>query len=236
MKSPGLAPHFLAATLFLVPARAADQPASPTPEAFRARMLEMFDENKDGRLDEGERAKAKKQGEELGFIPEGPLRAQLMQRFDKNGNGRIDDDERPALQAFMRQRGGSVAMAPSAEPTPAPAQPEKADPVKLALERTIRASMATDPIQRKRFDRDGDGKISHEEWAMARREIQDVLGDGLVLSAMASEEEERKMKAVLEDIAQLRQAPTGTGTKPSGVDETRRSKRVAGEAETAAKK
>ena len=225
MKNPGLAPLLLAATLFLVPVRAAEPMPVQTPEAFRTRMVEMFDENKDGRLDEAERAKARKHAEELAFIPDGPARAQLMQRFDKNGNGRIDDDEQAGVREFLRQRFpgvGPVATVPGAATTPVPAAPEKADPAKLALERTIRAAMATDPVQLKRFDRDGDGKISHEEWAMARREIQDVLGDGLVLTAMATEEEEKKMQAVLKEVALRRLEQENVKVQPVPVDEQRR--------------
>lgn len=234
MKNPGLAPLLLAATLFLVPVRAAEPMPVQTPEAFRARMLEMFDENKDSRLDEAERAKARKHAEELAFIPEGPARAQLMQRFDKNGNGRIDDNEQAGVREFLRQRfpgAGPGAMVPGAATPPVPATPEKADPAKLALERTIRAAMATDPVQLKRFDRDGDGKISHEEWAMARREIQDVLGDGLVLTAMASEEEEKKMQAVMEEISRRSETQNRSATKSSVADEAKRLKAVSAEME-----
>lgn len=236
MKSPaGLAPHLLAATLFLAaaPLRAADAAASGplNPQALRARMLEMFDENKDGRLDEAERAKAQTYAEELGFVPAGPLRAQLMQRFDTNGNGRIDDGERAAVREFLRQRmgGGLASMAAAEAPPPEPAVPEKADPAKLELERTIRAALATDPVQLKRFDRDGDGQISHSEWAMARREIQETLGDGLVLTAMATEEEEKKMKAVVDEVTRRRKEPETTRVAPTPEHEQARLDRVAQE-------
>jgi hypothetical protein len=213
MKSPaGLAPHFFAATLFLAAAAlhaaAAAVSAPLNPPALRARLLELFDENKDGRLDEAERAKATAHAEELGFLPAGPLRAQLMSRFDTNGNGKIDEDERAAVREFLRQRmgGGFGAGLAAADATPvAPPAPEKADPAKLELERTIRAALATDPVQRKRFDRDGDGKISHEEWAMARSEIRETLGDGLVLREMMAEEEARKMKAAAEEVVRQRE-------------------------------
>jgi Ca2+-binding EF-hand superfamily protein len=227
MKSPGLAPLLLVATQFLVPARAAEPAAAPSPQQVRARMLEMFDENKDGRLDEAERAKARKNAEELGFLPEGPLRRQLMQRFDTNGNGTIDDAERAAVREFLRQRFPGAGLTPGEAAPAAPPAPETADPAKLALERTIRAAVATDPVQLKRFDRDGDGQISHAEWAMARREIQDALGDGLVLTAMASEEEEKKMKAVIEEVARRRQEHAGASATP--VDEQRRLEVVARE-------
>lgn len=230
MKSPGLAPLFLAATLFMVPARAAEP---PNLQQLRARMLEQFDENKDGRLDEAERAKAQKHAEELGFLPEGPLRAQLVQRFDRNANGRIDDDERAAVREFLRQRfpGGGFGNMPTADaPPPAPPVPETADPAKLALERTIRAAIATDPVQLKRFDRDRDGQISQAEWAMARPMIQDALGDALVLAAMASEEEEKKMKAVVEEVARRRQEDKN-GVESMPDYEQRRLDRVAKEVE-----
>ncbi|MBL9202412.1 MAG: EF-hand domain-containing protein [Opitutaceae bacterium] len=231
MKSPGLAPLLLAATLFLVPLR---NPAADTPpgmEAFRARMLELFDADGNGRLDPAEQAKARKHAEELGFIPDGPMRRQLMQRFDKNGNGKIDDDEQAAVREFMRQRfpaGGPAKMAPAETPPP---PPETADPAKLALERTIRVALATDPLQLKRFDRDGDGQIGHAEWAMARREIQDTLADGLVLAAMATEEEEKKMKAVIEEVARRREQQPNVKVQPEPAEEQRRLEAVRKEVE-----
>jgi hypothetical protein len=92
--------------------------AAPTPEKFRAQLLELFDRNKDGRLDETERAAAQKFNSERG----GELRDELLKRFDKNGNGRLDDDERPAAQELIRRR---IAERTAATTVPAPA--EKAD-------------------------------------------------------------------------------------------------------------
>jgi hypothetical protein len=235
MKSPaGLAPHFLAATLFLAVAvlRAADAAGSLNPQALRARMLELFDGNNDGRLDETERAKATKYAEELGFLPAGPLRAQAMQRFDTNGNGKIDDAERAAVREFLRQRfpgAGLTNMTPAEAPPAAPPAPEKADPAKLALERLIRLAVATNADQLKRFDRDGDGKISNEEWAMARSEIREVLGDGLVLQAMMAEEEDKRMAAALAEVARRREMADVVARVPE--EEAKRLLAVAAEVE-----
>lgn len=201
MRTSTLSPCLLAATLFLGgPAVAAAAEAPAGRDAFRARMLELFDENKDGRLDPAEQAKARKYAEELGFVPDGPMRRQLMQRFDKNGNGKIDDDEQVAVREFMRQR--MAGNTPAAEtPAPTPPAPETVDPAKLALERTIRVALATDPVQLKRFDRDGDGQLSNEEWAVARKVLHETLGDPLVLRAMTAEDDERKLKELAVEVA-----------------------------------
>jgi Ca2+-binding EF-hand superfamily protein len=64
------------------------------PEGPRARMLEKYDVNKDGKLDASERAamradfKAKHQ----------ERRAEMLARFDTNKDGKLDDGERKVMR------------------------------------------------------------------------------------------------------------------------------------------
>ncbi|MBL9188042.1 MAG: hypothetical protein JNK23_11220 [Opitutaceae bacterium] len=215
MKSPGLAPLLLAATLFIAPTStpAADTPRFP--EAFRARMMEMFDANGDGRLDEAERARAEKFAAERGLSRDpAQMRGEILRRFDKNGNGRIDEDERPAVMEFLRQRGPmAAAPAASAEPVAPAIEIEQPAPGRLALERLIRAAVAADAEQLKRFDADGDGRLSDEEWSMARLEIQQTFNDGVILRATVADEE-KKLSAVAAEVARRREAGVSAPRPP----------------------
>lgn len=177
---------------FLLQPRDAGPPAGP--EAFRRRMLEMFDRNGDGRLDEEERAAAQKFAAERGFGPGGDMRPEVLKRFDRNGNGRIDDDERPALQEFLRGR----LMRP-----PEPVNREQAE--RDALENVLRTAIGGNPAVRRAFDENGDGKLDDVEWAAARKKIAGLLAETLP-PAPGSPEAKRRMEAVAAELARRRQA------------------------------
>lgn len=131
------------------------KPPAPPAEAFRARVLEKFDRNKDGRLDDDERAAAKKFAEENNLRPDGPMRAklakkggpaevmraELLRRFDRDANGKIDD-------------------------------PEMTD-----LEKAVRERFASAPSVRQRYDHNGDGQLDDAEWSAARPRLQQWLNE-----------------------------------------------------------
>lgn len=126
------------------------------------RVVARFDTNQDGKLDDTERAAAKKAvSERLG----GKTREDLIKRFDKNGNGTIDDDERAAAKAAVKKRRGLVA--PVAKAAPAS---------DAEVEKTVRAAIAADATRLQRFDTDQDGKLSDAEWSAARSTIGRMLG------------------------------------------------------------
>jgi Ca2+-binding EF-hand superfamily protein len=137
------------------------KPKRGDPDAMRGRMLEMFDTNKDGKLDDAERTEAKKAGAERG----GAMRDELVKRFDKNGNGKLDGDEREAAASFAKRRVGEKpgASKPSAAATDA------------ALEKAMRTTLEADAAQLQRFDDDKDGKLSDQEWQAARKAIARML-------------------------------------------------------------
>jgi hypothetical protein len=138
MKPSSLAPVLLAATLFLVPALHADEPAadnmgesvesSKASASRQAELLKRFDKNSDGKLDEDEKAAAKEynreqQNERMNKAGE-RLRKNAVAKYDKNGDGKLDDAER--------------------------------------------AEIANDPAVIKRFDKNGDGKLDETEKEAAR--------------------------------------------------------------------
>jgi hypothetical protein len=104
------------------PAAAPSNPARPLAglvpgsEPFRQKMLEMFDKNNDGRLDDAERAEARKYAESHGLGEGGPAaREQMIKRFDKNGDGKLDAAETAEMRKFLQaQRSASKAANPAA--------------------------------------------------------------------------------------------------------------------------
>src|SRR2546426_11470960 len=67
---------------------------------LRQRLVEKFDANKDGKLDEQERAAAK------AFVKDRLLqrKAQIIERFDTNHDGQLSPDERAAARETIRAR------------------------------------------------------------------------------------------------------------------------------------
>ena len=73
---------------------------------FRDGIVKRFDQNGDGRLDDTERAAAKKAGEEM--RAQAKARHQdMLSRFDKDGDGKMGEEERKAMrdawQKFIEQ-------------------------------------------------------------------------------------------------------------------------------------
>jgi Ca2+-binding EF-hand superfamily protein len=165
MKSPGLTPHLLSATLFLVAASAghvsAQETMATTPSAKAAKrgeeLLKRFDKNRDGKLDDDERADAKeemmketidRQMQRVAAVPGGleRFRTQALEMFDKNRDGRLDEEERAAAQKFAESR----------------------TEVKEGMDDLA-----------KRFDQNGDGRIGPEE----RAQIDAYVAELRALSA-----------------------------------------------------
>ena len=105
----------LSATLFL--AAGADAPAASTPAAptdslqpggtMYQELLQRYDTNHDGKLDENELAAAHEQmaaqrleeGKGVGK----KVREELLEKFDKNHNGRLDPEEREAARRYLQE-------------------------------------------------------------------------------------------------------------------------------------
>lgn len=116
MKTLSLVPLCLAATLFLGPAvHAAEQTsdtatrAAPAPGGDRqAAILKRFDKNGDGKLDETEKAEAKREMQKRrgpgGGGGAGKLHDRVLQMYDKNGDGVLDETERAAAVADFENR------------------------------------------------------------------------------------------------------------------------------------
>ncbi len=139
-----------------------------------AEILKRFDTDGDGTLNDKERQAAMKAREEMmkekggatggGRRTPDPARMkELLKRFDKNEDGKLDDTERAAAKEAMvkmregrgdgnRKRGDGADAAPGGD------KPRKPRGDKQEL--------------LEKFDADGDGKLSEDERAKAKEEIQ----------------------------------------------------------------
>ena len=66
----------------------------PNVEAMKARIMEKFDVNKDGQLDDSEKEAIKKDFE----AKAAEAKAKFMEKFDTNKDGQIDDAEKEAIK------------------------------------------------------------------------------------------------------------------------------------------
>jgi Ca2+-binding EF-hand superfamily protein len=86
-------------------------------QGIPAEVLKRFDKDGDGKLNDAERAAAKKAREERGGRPgrpgqpgggggsgDGKLREEILKRFDKDGDGKLNDEERAAAKKAHDER------------------------------------------------------------------------------------------------------------------------------------
>ncbi len=174
---------------------------------FRKQLVERFDKDGDGKLNEQELAAARKEFEKRRAQNGGGQRLnreEFLKKFDKNENGKIDPDERAAVAEFRKKQGPG-------QDRPRPGQ--GGGRLKEAI---------------KRFDADGDGKLSEEERKKARAFFQkqgagrfrelvkkfDKDGDGKL-----NEEERAAMRKFLEENGgksgdRARPRPDGADRRP----------------------
>ena len=75
-----------------------------------AEILKRFDKDGDGKLNDAERAAAKKAHDEKGGRPgqagggDGKHREEIVKRFDKDGDGKLNDQERAAAKKAHDER------------------------------------------------------------------------------------------------------------------------------------
>jgi len=141
-------------------------------------FLQQFDVNKDGVLSDQEKMMAqeamRRQGWNLGVAPGGfPGADQFAKRFDRDGDGKLSPLEAMAAQAaFNRMRGNGINGGIRGGGAPARGvMPQPLMPVAPASKGGGKVS----PLV-KRFDKDGDGKLSKEEKADAQAELKKSKG------------------------------------------------------------
>lgn len=171
------------------------RPGSPE---MRKMMLERFDKDGDGQLNEAERAQAKKAMQKRG--------AEMFAKADKNGDGKISQDEAPPeMWARMKKadKDGDGAVSKEEMAAARSSREGKGGPGKPGKPGKPGAGGKGNPISQ--FDKDKDGKLSKDEvppevWA--RMSKADKNADGLV-SAKELEQAHQKR-------------PGGGNDKPKG--------------------
>ena len=145
MKAPFLFSALLAATQFVGTASAENKSTAERD----AEIIQRYDTNKNGKLDEAEVAavkeemltsKMEKRDEQREKVQE--RRDEWLKEFDKNGDGKLDETE------------------------------------KKTMESTLRTRMEKNPRMMKRIDTNEDGKIDDQEWAAAREKLMGRLREG----------------------------------------------------------
>lgn len=190
MKRPGLISPLLAATLFLAASlRAAEETkpaeklAAPPAAMKRSRaeeLLQRFDLNHDGKLDEDELAAAHevmlreqmdRQAAQAARPDAEKFRARMLEMFDKNHDGRLDDDERAEARKYAEEHGlgenGEVReellkrFDKNADGKLDDA--ERAELQKFLQERREAGAATLREFILRQFDKNGDGKIDEAE-------------------------------------------------------------------------
>jgi Ca2+-binding EF-hand superfamily protein len=122
----------------------------PKEQGRRTELLQKFDKNGDGKLDQQEVAAAREalgnKGKQARRGADEPA-AEALKRFDKNGDGKLDAQEIAAARAARMKRGeGGPRRGPGGEM-----------PGREAL--------------LKKFDKNGNGKLDPDELAQARAQL-----------------------------------------------------------------
>jgi len=136
-----------------------DQGGTPPrlPERSLTEMLERFDKNKDGRLDEAERAAAMRARQGFMRNAAAPNLEQILRRFDRDGDGQLNEQERAAARQAVSNMFGRG---------PGGFAPPPAGGASTRKPRVDQGALLT------RFDKDRDGKLDEGERAAARAALQ----------------------------------------------------------------
>jgi Ca2+-binding EF-hand superfamily protein len=159
----------LGAAAFVVFASLARGEDAPNPEQLKKHLLEKFDANGDGTLMGQEllnaRAAALKQ---FGGGAAGINLDELKKKFDLDGDGKLNPQEHAALAAFQKARANGGGPAAGGIPAGGGFGDDPA-----AGEGKARGREA----MIKRFDKNGDGKLSDDEKAQAQKFFKDKKGE-----------------------------------------------------------
>lgn len=136
----------------------------------RGGMLEKYDANKNGQLDPDEKAAFERDREER--------RAEFMKRFDKDGDGQLNEAEKEAARAeypsMGRGRHGHEMHGRMLEKYDTNKNGTLDPDEKAAFERDREVRRAE---MMRRFDKDGDGKLSESEREAMREEFHKERGE-----------------------------------------------------------
>jgi len=149
------------------------------------RVLRRFDENQDGKVTKAEIAKVREQREKEAAA----RRAEEFGRLDKNGDGALSFAELLGRLPAMRREGPAAV-----EPPKAPAVPRAEGRSRGAVGEQLFRSM----------DKNGDGKISKDEWTGPEERFtnMDTNKDGFIDAA----EIQARMRGMRDGARELRKS------------------------------
>ena len=118
VRSAGFALVVVALTMLLgtvadaAPGQGKAKGARPQGKGIPAEILKRFDKDGDGKLNDAERAAAKKAHDEKGGRPgqagggagDGKMREEIIKKFDKDGDGKLNEQERAAVKKAHDER------------------------------------------------------------------------------------------------------------------------------------
>lgn len=193
MKSKTLQAGGLVMALFGA-AYIAQAQSSNSGRGTRAEMMEKYDADKDGKLNDAERTKMREEmqaqrtnkGEASKEVPDID---QLMKKYDKDVNGELSkaEFEQYLKDSKTRQRQGGERGEGS----------ERAEGGERG-ERGERGGRGNREEMMKKYDTDGDGKVSEAEKTAMREEMMkkiDTDGDGVVSDEERNAAREERMKS-----------------------------------------
>lgn len=185
----------LAVCLFVAPGFADDKPRRQISPELRQKLLEQFDADKDGKLNEEERAKARAEFEKRrGNAKDRPAQPnaeaarkrfqEIVAKFDKDGDGRLNEEERAAAQKARQGAGGPNPEARKRFQEIVAKFDKDGDgrlneEERAAAQKAMGGQFANRRAEIvKKFDKDGDGKLNAEEQAAARKALGGQAGAG----------------------------------------------------------
>tara|TARA_B110000444_G_C18510929_1_gene442241 strand:+ start:92 stop:616 length:525 start_codon:yes stop_codon:yes gene_type:complete len=121
--------------------------------------------------------------------PAGPDRAEMMKQFDANGDGQLDQTEREAVRKHMESMRGDAGGRGEGGQGGRSGQGRRPNPMAEfdansdgKLDKSERAAMReglqSNDQAMKRFDTDGNGKLSDAEWGVASKAVSERMGQG----------------------------------------------------------
>lgn len=172
-----------------------------------AEMLERFDKNGDGKLDDAERAAAREEmrgaarsrpAARPGSAKGAEIRERMLEQHDTNKDGRIDDEERaaarmageerirkmdPARRAELQNRQGAGGSKGAVRPEvlerfDKDGDGKLNDAERAEMRKAAGDRIAQNPKMLERFDANGDGQLDETERAAAREAMQERMKGG----------------------------------------------------------
>lgn len=166
-------------------------PAGVDPGVIKQKLLEKFDANGDGNLtgQELQNAQAALQKQFGGGLNgAGVNLEELKKKFDRDGDGKLSPEEKAAAMAAFQKAKANGGGLPGGDLPGSPASGGLGDEKSMEGKARGREAMI------KRFDKDGDGKLSDEEKAEAQKVLKGKKGEARPAGKKGTAEKRKSKK------------------------------------------